>query len=148
MRKHLIILLSILTLLAYGWPAWTRLNRVVSKETSFSPPLHFDQSANPAPFIKHDFINPGNVGAMVHVGSICEMKDEQLAAVWYGGTREGAKDVAIFFSTKPPGPSASWSSPRVVVDRAIATRELKRYIRKVGNPVLFSGPGNNSGSFM
>ena len=141
MGKHLIILLSILTLLAYGWPAWTLLNRIVSTETSFSPPPHFDQPENPDPFIKHDFINPGNAGAMVHVGSICEMTNEQLAAVWYGGTREGAKDVAIFFSTKPPGTNTSWSSPRVIVDRATATRELKRYIRKVGNPILFSGPG-------
>ena len=142
MGKRLIILLGILTLLAYGWPAWTLLNSIASKkETAFSPPPHFDQSASPAPFIKHEFINPGTEGAMVHVGSICEMADGQLAAVWYGGTREGAKDVAIFFSTKPSGPSASWSSPRIVVDRTIATRELKRYIRKVGNPIIFSGPG-------
>ena len=78
---------------------------------------------------------------MVHVGSICEMPDKELGAVWYGGTREGAKDVAIFFSRKPPGSSATWSTPRIIVDRASATRELNRYIRKVGNPVLFSGPG-------
>lgn len=142
MGKRLIILLSILTLLAYGWPAWTRLNSIPpTKETSFSSPPHFDQSVKLAPFIKHDFINSGAVGAMVHVGSICEMTDEQLAAVWYGGTREGAKDVAIFFSTKLPGINTSWSNPRVIVDRDLATRELKRYIRKVGNPVLFSGSG-------
>ena len=107
----------------------------------FPHPPHFDQSISPAPFIKHDFISPGTAGTMVHVGSICEATDGQLAAAWYGGTREGAKDVAIFFSTKSPGTNTSWLSPRVIVDRVTATRELKRYIRKVGNPVLFSGPG-------
>ena len=142
MGKHLIIVLVILTFLAYGWPAWTRLNSIASKmETSFSPPPHSDQSVNLGPFIRHEFVNPGTAGAMVHVGSICEMTHGQLAAVWYGGTREGAKDVAIFFSTKTSGTNTSWSSPKVIVDRAKATRELKRYIRKVGNPILFSGPG-------
>jgi predicted neuraminidase len=88
-----------------------------------------------------DFINPGSVSDTVHVGSICEMPNNQLGAVWYGGTREGAKDVAIFFSKKPLGAGATWSTPRIIVDRTSATRELNRYIRKVGNPILFSGPG-------
>ena len=88
-----------------------------------------------------DFISPGSGSGMVHVGSICEMPDGQLGAVWYGGTREGAKDVAIFFSKKRQGINTPWSAPRIIVDRASATRELNRYIRKVGNPILFSGPG-------
>ncbi len=92
--------------------------------------------------MSQEFISPGSPSGVVHVGSICEMPDGGLAATWYGGTREGAKDVAIFFTEKPQGFDAPWSSPRVLVNRMSAGRELNRYIRKVGNPVLFKGPGD------
>jgi len=139
MGKRLITILGILTLLAYGWPAWTRFVDTPPTEASFAPPHPFDLPHGP--FMEYDFINPGVESGMVHVGSICGMSDGHLGAVWYGGTREGAKDVAIFFSKKPPGLNTPWSPPEIIVDRVSATRELNRYIRKVGNPVLFSGPG-------
>jgi len=44
-------------------------------------------------------------------------------------------------ATKGPH-AASWSKPRIIVDRVSASRELSRYVKKVGNPLLFSGPGN------
>jgi len=78
---------------------------------------------------------------MVHAGSICELSRGTLAAAWYGGTREGARDVAIFLSVKEPG-DASWSRPQTVVDRTSASRELSRYVKKVGNPLLFAGQGD------
>ncbi len=141
MSKRLIIILSILTLLAYGWPAWTRVSTTPLTKASFSPRPPLDLPIDQDPFMSQDFINHSSGTIMVHVGSICEMPNKQLGAVWYGGTREGAKDVAIFFSKKPLGSSTTWSTPKIIVDRASATRELNRYIRKVGNPVLFSGPG-------
>ncbi|OQY41669.1 MAG: hypothetical protein B6240_14915 [Desulfobacteraceae bacterium 4572_87] len=49
--------------------------------------------------------------------------------------------MSIFFSKKRQSIDTPWSAPRIIVDRASATRELNRYIRKVGNPILFSGPG-------
>jgi predicted neuraminidase len=79
---------------------------------------------------------------MVHVGSICELPDGRLAAAWYGGTREGARNVSIFFAVKAHGTSASWSKPKQIVDRISASRELYRYVKKVGNPVIFNRPGN------
>ena len=141
MGKRFIIMVCILTLLAHGWSAWTRFVDAPLTEATFPPPSRFNHFEDHTPFMIHDFINPAT-SAVVHVGSLCEMQNGQLCAAWYGGTREGAKDVAIFFSRKPPGPNTSWSPPSVVTDRASATRELDRYIRKVGNPVLFSGPGS------
>ena len=141
MGKRLIIVLGILTLLAYGWPAWTRFASGPSAKTSFSTLHSSDFSKDLKPFMTQEYISPSDPSGMVHVGSICEMPNGRLGAVWYGGTREGAGDVAIFFSEKPQAPGAPWSIPRVLVDRISATRELKRYIRKVGNPILFSGPG-------
>jgi len=140
MGKRLIIVLGIVTLLAYGWSAWIGFAHVPVKKAFLSP--HYPSGSDNDPFIRHDFINPDSKTGMVHVGSICEMSDGQLGAVWYGGTREGAKDVAIYFSTKPSGPKKPWSSPRIIVNRESATRELNRYIKKVGNPVIFSGPEN------
>jgi predicted neuraminidase len=139
MGKRLIIILGIFTVLAYGWSAWIRFTDDVPVTETFFSPLHYSDSYKD-PFISHSFINPDSESGMVHVGSVCEMSDGQLGAVWYGGTREGAKDVAIFFSTKPSDPNRPWSPPEIIVDRESATKELHRYIRKVGNPVLFSGP--------
>jgi len=138
MGKRLIIILGIFTLLAYGWSAWIRFPHGPVTKTFFSP-LHYSD-AYKEPFIKNSFINTGSKSSMVHVGSLCELSDGALGAVWYGGTREGAKDVAIFFSTRPSGLDRPWSTPEIIVDRESATKELNRYVRKVGNPVIFSGP--------
>ena len=141
MSKRLITILAVLTLLAYAWPAWTRFSTSPRAPVSFSSPPHLEPTLNQKPFMDQSFINPDTGSNMVHVGSICEMPNGALGAVWYGGTREGAKDVAIFFSQKYPGMNTQWSTPRIIVDRISATRELNRYIRKVGNPILFRGPG-------
>jgi predicted neuraminidase len=74
----------------------------------------------------------------VHVGSICELADGRLAAAWYGGSQEGAVDVAVYFATKDP--ITGWSTPRALVTRQSASRELGRFVRKVGNSVVFTGP--------
>ena len=84
-----------------------------------------------------EFITRDTGSRMVHVGSICEMTDSRLVACWYGGTREGAKDTAIYLALRDPGTLSSWSEPRVVVDRDSASRELRRYVKKVGNPLMF-----------
>ena len=142
MSKRLITILRILTFLAYGWPAWTWFSAAPAANTSFSLFPDADLSGNQIPIMAQEFISPASPSGIVHVGSISEMPDGGLAATWYGGTREGAKDVAIFFAEKPQGFDAPWSSPKILVDRTSAARELNRYIRKVGNPVLFKGPGD------
>jgi predicted neuraminidase len=90
-----------------------------------------------APSFHEATINPDSPHPMSHVASITELPDGSLAATWYAGSREGAGDVAIYFSTRPPG-DAAWSSPRAILTRQSAARELRRPIRKVGNAVIFS----------
>ncbi len=63
--------------------------------------------------------------------------DDTPISVWYGGTEEGHKDVAIFMSVFE---NNTWSAPQRVVDRAISEAGLGRYIRKVGNPTLHVWP--------
>ena len=74
---------------------------------------------------------------MSHVSSLSELPDGRLAATWYAGSREGAGDVAIYFSTRGPA-DTRWSLPRAIVTRESATRDLNRYIKKVGNAVVFA----------
>lgn len=110
-----------------------------------SEPLFVDR------FIEHEV----EVG-YVHCPSLCEVSPGALACAWYAGTREGAKDVGVWVSdlsppattssavessaavSAPPGGVNAWSAPRVILDREIATQELDRFIRKVGNALLFT----------
>lgn len=93
-----------------------------------------------APVYGWEFLTRRGEVASVHVASLCALPDGALAAVWYGGTVEGAPDTAVFFTRQVSGLSPIWSPPRPIVDAGTATRELRRYIRKVGNPLLFSDP--------
>lgn len=90
-------------------------------------------TGKPAPL--HRVETLGSSVASVHVASICEPSAGTLAAVWYGGTREGAKDVAIWFATRTDD---RWTEPADLVTAARASRELGHYVRKVGNAVLFA----------
>ncbi len=96
------------------------------------------------PVFKNDTLNPDTTLAMSHVASICELPDSSLAAAWYSGSREGARDVAIYFATKGPG-EASWSAPRPIVTMESATRDVNRRLKKVGNAVLFSDEAGKLG---
>jgi len=100
-----------------------------------------------------------------HAASFVELPDERLLALWYSGTREGAKDVKIWSSCgrkqtgtweksgerndgkgdgKGNGKTAEiitgsrvWSKPEVFLNRERLRKETHRYIRKLGNPLLF-----------
>ena len=142
MNRRLIIILVLATLILYTWPmagGLSSLGRDPATFISYAPPVSADYGK---PFMVEEFINADSEKEMVHVGSICQLSDGRLIAAWYGGTREGAKDVAIFLATKDPGQLARWSKPKRVVDRISASRELYRYIKKVGNPVIFAGSGD------
>jgi len=140
MNSRLVIILLLGTLGLYTWPAYQRLCASGHGPETFVTGPAPTSIAPEAPFIRREFVSPNPGNKMVHVGSICELPQGRLAVAWYGGTREGARDVAIFLSVKDPS-NTSWSRPQTVVDRASASRELSRYVKKVGNPILFSNAG-------
>lgn len=141
MNSRRIILLVVATFGLYAWPAYHRLTAMDREPDTFVADLGPGSTLPTTPFIHREFISPDSGSDIVHVASICELPHGTLAAAWYGGTREGAQDVAIFLSMKHPGEASYWSKPFRVVDRASASRELSRYVKKVGNPLLFSDPG-------
>jgi len=74
----------------------------------------------------------------VHGASVVETLDGGLFASWFGGGREGGKDVVLWGAEFYPG-SLSWSAPRRIIGPAETQAALGRYIKTVGNSVLVRG---------
>jgi predicted neuraminidase len=142
MSRKAVLILILATFLLHGGPWWRRSSSLDQQRAMFT--FH----TTPAPFhrgvprMTEEFIARAPGSSMVHVGSICEAADGRLAACWYGGTREGARDTAIYLAVRDLAGLGSWSEPRKIVDRVSASRELKRYVKKVGNPLIFSDREN------
>ena len=130
-RGILVLLAVVLSLL----PALRPDGRTAGTVPGFKIPAD-SPAATTAPFFQEEFINPNSPLPMSHVASICELPDGRLAATWYSGSRELVRDVAIFFSTRSPGQSV-WSTPRAIVTRESAARDLNCSIKTVGNAVIF-----------
>lgn len=72
----------------------------------------------------------------VHSATAVELADGSVRAYWFGGSREGAGDVAIWSGLWQGG---SWSKPEIVVDRDQVSHGIRRLVRKLGNPVASVG---------
>ncbi len=94
---------------------------------------------NEAPEFHEQFIDPRFIHPSAHVSSICELPGGRLAAVWYAGSREGARDVGIYIATRDAGVSNVWSTPVSVGTHEAAGDETFRYVKKIGNAILFAG---------
>ncbi len=86
------------------------------------------------PFYRSGFIYDELPGVMAHVASIAPLDQGRMAAVWYAGSREGARDVAIFFARYD---GRQWQPPRLLVDLQSCSRDTAMRVKKVGNPVIF-----------
>ncbi|OPY11439.1 MAG: hypothetical protein A4E69_02861 [Syntrophus sp. PtaB.Bin138] len=73
------------------------------------------------------------VAPSVHAATLALLRDGTVACAWFAGSREGARDVAIYYSLLRDG---RWSWPLIIADPSQTSRDTARYIRKVGNPVL------------
>lgn len=71
----------------------------------------------------------------VHAASCVELKEGQIRAFWFSGSREGAKDVAIQSAVFDPATSL-WSAEQTAITREQTQQGLHRYIAKLGNPVV------------
>lgn len=74
-----------------------------------------------------------------HSSSLCPTSDGRLFVVWYGGSREGAKDVEIYGATVSR--DGTVSEPRTILNRETLRRQTGRYIRKLGNCAIYGGGG-------
>ncbi|HJS73617.1 MAG TPA: sialidase family protein, partial [Vicinamibacteria bacterium] len=70
----------------------------------------------------------------VHSATAVEIAGGRIRAFWYGGSREGASDVAIYTAVFDPS-SSIWSQQQIATTREETARDLGRYVKKLGNPV-------------
>lgn len=89
------------------------------------------------PLFHKSFIFQQGPTDSVHASSIASLAADELLAVWYGGSREGASDVAIYSARKDTN-EADWSLPEILIDHDRVAQDLGRHIKKLGNPVLLS----------
>ncbi len=127
LRRLLIAALAALLALLY----WQSRPSERPPARPLAAPAH---RASATPLHALDFIGEEVPGRMCHVSSITSLSDGRMAAVWYAGSREGASDIAIYFSDFN---GTNWSTARVLLDAASSRRELGRWVKKLGNPVLF-----------
>jgi predicted neuraminidase len=77
----------------------------------------------------------------VHSSAVTALPDGSLMSVWFAGTREGAADVqvrsAVFNAT-----TGEWGAERVLATRDSTQQGTRKYIRKLGNPVVALAPDN------
>jgi predicted neuraminidase len=83
------------------------------------------------------FLNTPEKPPSVHAASVTQLDNGDVLAVWFGGSREGAADVAIY-SRRYRADINKWTPPIVITDRERTARELGRHIRKLGNPVIYT----------
>jgi predicted neuraminidase len=98
------------------------------------PVTHSTQTEKP--FYRVDFVNEERPSRICHVSSVCPAGDGRVACTWYEGSWESAPDTAIYLSVFDEA-KAQWSPPVVLVDRNTCSKELKRYVRKVGNALIY-----------
>jgi predicted neuraminidase len=95
-------------------------------------------SANEAPRLSSALINEVEP-PQVHAAAVAELSDGRLAAVWFGGSREGARDVRIIGAEGAPQADGDtiWRSSGAVATPQATGAGLRRLVRKLGNPVVF-----------
>jgi predicted neuraminidase len=101
-------------------------------------PLRFVVPAPPAaeseePVYREEFVPADPRTPWVHAPSLLLGRDDSLLVVWMAGTMERTRDVTEYLSVRGPD---SWSEPRAIVDRTMVQKDLWRYVKTLGNPVL------------
>ena len=95
-------------------------------------------TAAQTPRFEAQFVS-SNPGQAVHAPSIVELKNGSLRAVWFSGSREGARDVTIQTAVMNMA-SQRWEAETTLFNRAQLERGMLRYVKKIGNPVIARAP--------
>lgn len=78
-------------------------------------------------------------GQAVHAASMVELKNGDLRAVWFSGSREGARDVSIQTAIFDNF-TGQWLAESRLFERHQIEHGLWRYVKKIGNPVIARSP--------
>lgn len=114
------------------WTAESATGRPLRVPLTPAAPVSADASAA---ICRHTLLGKIPQAPSVHAATITTLPDGDLLAAWFGGSREGAKDVCIYTSTWDHKQD-HWAPARRMISADEASRELGRYVKKLGNPVL------------
>jgi len=96
-------------------------------------PIFEDTVASP---VYREQLIPNAAQGSTHSVSTTLLPSGDLIAFWFGGSREGAKDVRIFQSYFKKA-QQTWTKPTAVLDVPTLAAATGRYIGKLGNPLVF-----------
>ncbi len=83
-------------------------------------------------------VSDGNT-PLVHAPSFTELGNGNLLAVWFAGSREGAKDVKLHQAVYNQK-TRQWGQQGILTSPADTQEQLQRYVRKLGNAVVTRAP--------
>lgn len=132
------ILTRALTFLAVATFCFAWWARPEYAQARYYSPAHERQATESEPFFDSSFVS-STLDQEVHAASLTALPGGGLKAVWFGGTREGARDVNIY-SARIDAPALDWRTNEVLVDRLTTEQAVGRNIRKLGNPVIGTAP--------
>lgn len=115
---------------AYRFSALHNWNNRTVKKLPLSYSLLHD------PFYMETHIVSETFGTMRHVSSLTPLGKGRLMAVWYEGSDEGASDVTVNSAIYDEH-TLRWATPAVVLTPEQSARELNKYIKKVGNALIY-----------
>ena len=137
MKNKVILTLGIFSLLLLAWQLFKQ-----------SPPAAFYQhniqqsiTEKAASFYQTDFASHESTPE-VHSATAIELKNNDIMAFWYGGTREGHQNVTIYQNIWH-NKTKQWGQEKSLLTRSLTRDGTLRYIRKLGNPVVTRGPDNS-----
>ena len=91
------------------------------------------QASSTVPAIHTHFVS-ARQNISTHAASLVEIGDGHIRAFWFAGSREGAQDVEIRSAVFDPKKN-QWGAEHSVANRTDTQHALRRYVKKLGNPV-------------
>lgn len=148
--RTLSMLFALLAFIAAGWKVWIRLPAadfaVAAKPASAAAPALSGPSTGGSLKFDAQFVS-SSPGQAVHAASLVELKNGDLRAVWFSGSREGAGDVTIQTAVMDSA-NQRWSPESTVFSRQQIQAGLWRYVKKLGNPVIARAPDGSLSLWM
>lgn len=124
--------LCLAVLVAAFTAAYFKFGTVVADGQFVAPSRLAQMGAVVPPSYRESFVSNG-AAPTTHSATAVEDTEGNMRAFWFGGSREGARDTAIYTSVQT---ESGWAPEQITIKREVVQQQLGRYIAKLGNPVV------------
>lgn len=140
LSRRTILRRGLLSAAIVGGGFWS--SRVASEESSNQRKFKLPSESAPIDTVacfQSRMIEHSQPLGFVHCASISQSSTGKTVCTWYGGRREGSRDVRIWLAELGESSRAAqqWTEPRSVMTPAQASTDTNQFVRKVGNAVSF-----------